>query len=101
MSMVSLPNPAMKEELSRVAAKVFWWGTTEEGLRDVHRFLAQVMTYGDWEDVTTTLRVLGKDGFRQTLENAPPGVFDKKSWNYWHLYFRLTPVPPLPERHLP
>jgi len=100
MSPVSLPNPAMKEELCRVAAKVFWWGTPEEALQEVTRFVAQVMTYGDWEDVRTTMQALGKESFRETLENPPPGVFDKKSWNYWHLYFGLTPAPPLPERKL-
>jgi hypothetical protein len=46
------------------------------------------------------MQVLGRDAFRKVLENPPPGVFDKRSWNYWHLVFGLTSVPPLPERKL-
>ncbi len=91
----------MKEDLYRVAGKLFWWGMPEEPLQDINRLVAQVMTYGDLDDVNITMKALGKEAFRSTLENPPAGVFDKKSWNYCHLYFGLTPVPPLPERHLP
>ncbi len=87
-------------ELLPVAAKVFWWGTPEQALQDPRRFAAQVMTYGDWEDVRATLRLLGEAVFKAALDNPPPGVFDQKSWNYWHLFFRRTPVPPLPRRRL-
>lgn len=31
------------------------------------------------------------------LFDAPPGVFDARSWRYWHLMF-ARPVPPLPVR---
>ena len=83
-----------------MAAKVFWWGKPEEALEDQNRFVAQVMTWGDWGDVKTTLRVLGESAFEAVLDNPPPGVFDKKSWNYWHVYFGRTPVPALPQRQL-
>jgi hypothetical protein len=87
-------------ELRPVAAKVFWWMAPEEALRAPARFIAQVMTYGNWLDVQSTRRVLGEPAFRAVLENPPPGVFDEKSWHYWHAVFRITPVPPLPRRKL-
>ncbi len=82
-----------------VAKRVFWWGDPEEWLDDMSRFAAQVMTYGDWDDVVLTLKLLGNSAFQGVLENPPPGVFDIKSWTFWHLYFR-RPVPPLPVRKL-
>jgi hypothetical protein len=54
---------------------------------------------GNWAEVETVGRILGRDHFRRVLLEAPPGVFDIRSWHYWHLVFDL-PVPPLPERKL-
>lgn len=91
-------TPDIEKELPGVAAKVFWWGTPDEAIRDVPRLVAQVMVFGDWEDVRKTRRLLGDRAFESVLDNPPPGVFDRKSWNYWHLYFGRHPVPPLPQR---
>jgi len=88
---------AHRQSLLPVARKVFWWGNPEEWLEDSLRFAAQVMTFGDWEDVCTALRLLGDDLFVAALQHPPPGVFDPKSWNFWHVHYRL-PVPPLPAR---
>ena len=90
---------AVRASLLPVAKRVFWWGDPEEWLDDVRRFAAQVMTYGDWDDVVLTLKLLGNSAFQGVLDNPPPGVFDIKSWTFWHLYFR-RPVPPLPARKL-
>jgi len=74
-------------------------GNPEDWLKDAIRFAAQVMTYGDWTDTCATLKLLGDPVFRQVLENAPPGVFDLKSWTYWHQYYQLG-VPALPTRRI-
>jgi hypothetical protein len=87
----------LRARLAPVARRVFWWGTPQEWLEDVIRFTAQVMTYGDLEDVNITLGALGEQAFKETLRNAPPGVFDVKSWTFWHVRFHLE-VPPLPKR---
>ena len=91
--------PHVRQELIPVAKKVFWWGKPEEWLDDAVRFTAQVMTFGDWNDVRITLKLLGDALFRQVLSNPPPGVFDIKSWTFWHLHYQLE-VPPLPTRKL-
>ena len=83
-----------------IARHVFWWGNAEEWLNDAIRFTAQVMTFGDWDDTTVVWRLLGDSMFRQVLQSPPPGVFDIKSWTYWHRRYHLE-VPPLPERKLP
>lgn len=82
-----------------VAQRVFWWGEPNEWLDDTTRFVAQVMVFGNWDDARLTLRLLGDAAFQETLRNAPPGVFDIKSWVYWHVRYHM-PVPPLPTRKL-
>lgn len=82
-----------------IARRVFWWGRPEEWLDDPIRFAAQVMIYGDWDDTLTTLKLLGDELFRQVLQSPPAGVFDIKSWTYWHHHYGLQ-VPPLPTRKL-
>jgi hypothetical protein len=82
----TVPQP-LWPQLARMAKRVFWWGKPEDWLADAIRFAAQVMTYGDWTDTCTTLKLLGEPLFRQVLENAPPGVFDLKSWTYRHQYY--------------
>lgn len=41
------------------------------------------------------------DDFRKALRQTHPGVFDVRSWAYWHVVLGMDPAPPLPERHLP
>jgi len=85
-------------ELLPVAKKLFWWQTPQESLRDENRFLAQVMTYGTLEDLFTVRKHYSLTDFRKVLLNPPLGVFDKKSWKYWHLVCNLNPKTPLATR---
>ena len=89
------------ENLRQVARRVFWWLTPEEGMADGLRLAAQVMTWGTWDDVQTTRLALGEETFRRALLAPPAGLFDERSWVYWHHYFGISPVPPLPRRKLP
>ena len=98
---VKVAEPSLDEALSRVAQKPFWWKTPTEALQDRLRFVAQVMTYGTWDDVQTTRGILGEETFRAVLKNPPAGVFDAPSWVYWHNVFGIQPIPELPKRKLP
>jgi hypothetical protein len=89
----------LRPALVPVAKRVFWWGAPEEWLDDPIRFAAQVMTFGDWNDVALVLKTLGDSLFQQVLKTPPVGVFDIKSWTYWHHHYHLE-VPPLPTRKL-
>jgi hypothetical protein len=69
---------------------------------DYHwHFTALVLTYCDVKDIATLERYLPREGFREALEHAPPGVFDIRSWTYWNLICGRDPVPPLPQRRIP
>jgi len=89
-------DPRMRE----LAAKLIWWKGPDEALADERRFLAQAMTLGNWEEMEFVRSVYGDDALRAVLTDAPPGVFDQRSWNYWHLMFGEATVPPLPRRRL-
>jgi hypothetical protein len=87
-------------ELLRVARRVVWFKEPTEALADPLHLLAHAMTYGTIEDIVTLEAVVGKDGFREALEHAPPGIFDARSWAYWNLVHGRQPAPPLPVRDL-
>jgi len=92
---------ALTPALEAVAQRLFWWKPPAEALADPRRFAAQVMTLGNWEDVQVARSALGEACLREVLLRPPPGVFDERSWVYWHAVFGITPVPPLPRRSLP
>ena len=88
-------------DLEQVASRLFWWKTPAEALADPDRFLAQVMTYGTLEDLMVVQHYFSESAFRGVLANPPAGVFDPRSWNYWHIRFGLEPPAELPKRDLP
>ncbi len=45
--------------------------------------------------------VLSDDDLREAVAEAPPGIFDARSWAYWNLTLGHWPTPALPERTLP
>lgn len=94
-------TPSPTAELQTLSRRLFWWKSPEEALRWPVRFLAQVMTLGTWEDIQLARRYWTDDDFRAVLRLPPPGVFDPRSWSYWHCVLGLLPVPPLPRRRLP
>lgn len=58
------------------------------------------MTLGSWEDIQAARRHWSEEDSREVLREPPTGVFDRRSWTYWHRMFGLDPVPPLPRRNL-
>jgi hypothetical protein len=91
----------MTPALQQLARRLIWWKRPEEALCWPDRLIAQVMTLGTWDDIQTARSEWGDEGFRRVLQSPPPGVFDPRSWNYWHVVFGLAPVPPMPVRHIP
>ena len=85
-------------ELLAVAERVVWFKPPGETLTDPIHFLAHVMTYGTLEDLRALVGVIGPNEFLEALDNAPPGVFDARSWAYWNLKCGRFPAPPLPAR---
>lgn len=94
-------SPRFPPDLVAVAENVVWFKAPEEALADLHDFLAHAMTYGTLDDVLVMRRHFQAQDLRAALDNAPPGVFDIRSWTYWHIALGRDRVPPLPQRQIP
>lgn len=90
-----------RERAHALARRLFWWREPAEALLERRRFLAQVMSLGTWNDIEEARHLWPGDAFRDTLRAAPAGIFDRRSWSYWHHVLDLLPIPPLPARKLP
>jgi hypothetical protein len=88
-------------ELEAMARRVYWWKSPAEALADPLRLLAQVMVYGTVEDLVVARRHFPREAFRRVLDEPPTGVFDPRSWAYWHVVFGLEPPDELPQRKIP
>nr|VFJ92650.1 MAG: hypothetical protein BECKH772A_GA0070896_1004613 [Candidatus Kentron sp. H]VFJ95090.1 MAG: hypothetical protein BECKH772B_GA0070898_1007112 [Candidatus Kentron sp. H]VFK00362.1 MAG: hypothetical protein BECKH772C_GA0070978_1004413 [Candidatus Kentron sp. H] len=86
------------EELTAVARRTIWFKAPEEAFRDPIHFIAHVLTYGTHNDVEALRRHVPDKELAKAIENAPPGVFDARSWTYWNLKIGRYPPPPLPKR---
>ncbi len=85
-------------ELLKVASCVVWFKPPEEALADPLHFLAHVMTLGTIEDIIALDDIVGTEEYREVLEHAPSGIFDARSWAYWHLKCGYQSTLPLPMR---
>ncbi len=86
--------------LHGIAQRLLWWQPAVVSLKQPARLIVQVMALGTWKDVRTVWGIFGDEAMREALRQAPPGVFDLRSWTYWHHVFGWLPVPPLPRRNL-
>jgi hypothetical protein len=93
--MKSLP---LNSELESVARRVVWFEDPGLALADPIRFAAYVLTYGMHCDVEALRTYIGDEGLKEAVLNAPPGIFDARSWAYWNLKIGRFPTPPMPER---
>ncbi len=84
-----------------MARKYVWWQPPGRTLADTRLFLAQMMTLGSVDDVRWLLSRVSEDRLREVLRDPPSGVFNGRSWRYWHLRLGCDPVPELPARPLP
>ncbi len=90
-----------RQTLLEVARRVVWFQPPHETLRDEVQFLNHVMIYGSSEDTATVRRAYGDEALRDALRNAWPGIFDPRSWSYWHTVLGMLPVPPMRVRQFP
>lgn len=59
------------------------------------------MTYGTAADLAVVRSHFSDDALHTTLRLAHPGIFDARSWAYWHVVLGVRPAPPMPVRQLP
>ena len=88
----------LTDDLIAVAPNVIWFEPPEQALADPARFMAYLMTYGTLEDILVVKRHMDEVDFRDALDQAPPGIFDARSWTYWNLMAGRSPPPPMPRR---
>ena len=87
-------------ELKEVAGRCLWWADANCALADLRQFLCHVMVYGLWQDAAVIRRRFASHELLDALRHAPAGLFDVRSWHYWHHVLR-RPVPPRPSRQIP
>ena len=88
------------DELTKVASRVLWFEPPAKALSDPVRFLTYAMTYGTHEDMKTVRQHVSDEELREALDQAPPGIFDARSWAYWNVMLGRYPTPPLPARQI-
>lgn len=86
--------------LLALARRVIWFKEPEDALRHIDQLVAYTLTLGTAEDVGVLRSEIGDERLRASLRRAPAGVFDPRSWTYWHLMLDLPPDTPLPRRSL-
>ena len=84
----------------RKSARCVWFEPPETAIADPARFAAYVLTYGSMEDVAALREQMSLDDIAKALDNAPPGIFDARSWAYWNLMVGRAEPPPMPVRRL-
>jgi hypothetical protein len=93
-------TPEVQAALRDLARRLVWWLEPDAALADRRRFLAQAMTDANLDEMRLIRDVYGDDALRAVLADAPPGVFDRRSWDYWHVKLGFDHVPPMPVRRL-
>ena len=93
--------PHYPPELLAVARRVVWFKPPAVTLADDVFFLNYLMTYGTVEDLMVARQRYDDDDLRGALRNALPGIFDARSWAYWHAHLDMGPAPPRPVREFP
>ncbi len=81
-----------------MASKYVWWQTSDRTLATPLLLLAQIMTLGTVDDVRWLGSVVSEDDLREVLRTPPVGIFNGRSWRFWHLRLGCEPIPELPRR---
>jgi hypothetical protein len=89
-----------KRKLRTLARRYLWWESPEAWERDPDRLIRQVLSLGTIEDYRLVRAHFGRERIIRSLQSAPAGAIDPRSWSYWHGHFDL-PVPPPPRRGRP
>ena len=88
----------LTDEFKAIARRVIWFEEPEQALHDPVRFLAYAMTYGRHEDTKRLREYYSDEELRESLDHAPPGIFDERSWAYWNNILGRYPAPSAPQR---
>ncbi len=85
-------------ELKEAALRCLWFEPAERSIKNTARLTAHILTYGNIEDVNALRTQLSDDDLAEALDKAPSGIYDARSWAYWHLVTGRRTPPPMPQR---
>jgi len=86
-------------DLLAAARRCVWFKGPTEAIASPVDLIAHILTYGLPQDVRALRVQVDDDDLAQALVDAPPGVFDARSWAYWNWVIRgMREPPPLPTR---
>jgi hypothetical protein len=88
----------LNSETAAVARRIIWFEPPEKALADPVRFMAYAMAHALHEDMKVIRRYVSDADLRESLDRAPPGIIDPRSWAYWNSKMGRYPAPPLPQR---
>jgi probable addiction module antidote protein len=83
-----------------MAAKYVWWKDPPKALADFTLFIAQLMTFATMRDTRWMLDTYRTSELRNALHNAPPGIFNGRSWHFWHHKLGMPDIPEMPARRM-
>ncbi len=86
-------------EFLEVARRVEWFTEPVKALSNPIHFISHVLVYGTVSDLHVLWKVIDKADIKEVLDQAPPGIFDIRSWVYWNLICDRDPAPPLHQRN--
>ena len=94
------PKPS-RRRIADIARRVAWWQDAEQTLARPIELVARVMASGTRDEVAQVERYFGRRALDEALDAAAPGIFDRRSWNYWLLVLGRDRRTPLPARRVP
>jgi hypothetical protein len=87
--------------IAEIARRLAWWQSAQQTLARPLELVARVMVEGSREEIFDVERFFGRRVLLEALTKAPPGIFEARSWNYWHLVLGGDRTIPLPARRIP
>jgi hypothetical protein len=87
---------ATSQQIEKIAKRVLPDLMPGDAVSQTNLFLARAMAAGNWGETKTVTEHFGKPSLRAVLNDPPSRIFDRQSWNYWHLIFEL-PAPDMPD----
>jgi hypothetical protein len=90
----------LNAETEAIARRVIWFEPPAEALADPVRFMAYAMARATHTEMKAIRQYVNDADFLDALDNAPPGIIDRRSWAYWNSKMGRYPAPPEPKRRL-
>jgi hypothetical protein len=61
------------------------------------QIVARVMNMGEWDDTCRLVDYVGDEGLCRVIKHTEIGMFNERSWHYWHYRLGLVKVGCVPD----